>query len=78
MITEEIDHMSSARAFDTLVASNLQLIRTLRATVVLLVACSLLATAMTGLSGFWLRTGQSETHELLRAMGRAECQRGSK
>ncbi len=64
---------SGARAFDTLVTSNLQLVKTLRAAILVMAVCGLLATAMTVLSAITLRAGQAETRELIVALNRKDC-----
>lgn len=64
---------SGARAFDTLVTSNLQLVKTLRAAILVMAVCGLLATAMTVLSAVTLRMGQAETRELIVALNRKDC-----
>lgn len=64
---------SGARAFDTLVASNLQLVKTLRSAIFVMAVCGLLATAMTVHSAITLRAGQIETRELIVALNRKDC-----
>ncbi len=67
-IPDETEHMSGARAFDTLVSSNLALVKTLRTTIIVLVSFGLIATSMTAFSAVILRMGQTETRELIIAI----------
>ncbi len=72
-IVDEKDHMSNARAFDTLVTSNLQLVKTLRVAILVMALCGLIATGMTTMSAFTLRQGQSEIRDLIMALNRSRC-----
>jgi hypothetical protein len=56
---------SSAHIFDTLVESNLQLVKTLRVAITVMVVCGLMGTSMSAFSALTLRTGLAETRELI-------------
>lgn len=70
---DEKAHMSKAHIFDTLVETNVALVKALKTTIFVMVAFGFIATMMTGFSAIILRMGQQETRELILAISRKEC-----
>jgi Co/Zn/Cd efflux system component len=79
-IDDEAQHMSSARAFDTLVEANLMLVQSsdrlvkgIRGATIVMCAVGVLATVLTCLSAYMLHAGQLETHEMVRTILKTNC-----
>lgn len=64
--------LSSARAFDTLVASNLQLVKTLRLALGVMVLCVIAGTTLAAYSTVMLREDQHDLRDLIATM-RSRC-----
>lgn len=69
---DEKQRMSSARAFDTLVASNLQLVKTLRLALGVMILCVISGTGLAAYSTVMLREGQHDLRDLIATM-RSRC-----
>lgn len=72
-IEREVQRSSGARVFDTLVESNLQLVKTLRVAISVMVFCGIMGTAMSAFSCITLRFNQAETRELIIALSHRNC-----
>lgn len=77
-IPDEKEHMSSARVFDTLVSTNISLVKALKTYILVMVGFGLVATMMTGFSALLLHMGQQETRELIIAISKKDCNGGVK
>ncbi|MDQ2668024.1 MAG: hypothetical protein M3Z05_18780 [Gemmatimonadota bacterium] len=64
-VVDQRDRKNNARIFDTLVASNVALVRTLKVSVYLMLGFGLIATIMTAFSAIILKQGQAETRALI-------------
>ncbi len=73
-IENEREHMGGARAFDTLVVANLDLVKTLRRSLRIFMACGIVITAVTAVSAVYLHIGQDETRVLIRTLDRLNCE----
>lgn len=58
---------SGAAVFDSLVASNLRLVNSIRIAMFAMISCGILAVTMLAISAYMLRSGQIETRDMLRA-----------
>jgi ABC-type spermidine/putrescine transport system permease subunit II len=65
---DEKNRIQGARAFDTLVESNLRLVASIRFSMLVMIAAVVLAAIMTVCSAYILHTGQEETRSLLLAI----------
>ena len=70
----EEERVPLARAFDTLVQSNIDMLRMLRASLVVFVVCGLIVTGVTICNFVMSRIGGNETRSLIRQLDRLKCE----